>query len=115
MGAFTLNLNNLTTATASASDLGGLFCPGQKPCPVPTNEPGCQGAFGHLDVTDITATGMPAGTLSIAPAHRDAALASVLCIPSTGNAAVDAAADLPGPAAVLEAVSWELLDLEPGQ
>ena len=42
---------------------------------------------------------MPAGNLSDGLPHNSN-LASVFCIPATGNAAVDGVADLPGPGAI---------------
>ena len=47
----------------------------------------------------IDFSGMPAGNLSDGLPHNSN-LASVFCIPATGNAAVDGVADLPGPGAI---------------
>jgi hypothetical protein len=59
-----------------------------------------QGAFGPNGgaVKTITTVGAPAGSLLDALPHEQT-LASVFCIPLTNNPTVDAAADLPGPAA----------------
>ncbi len=67
----------------------GIFCPGQNDA----------GAFGQPTTQCIKETGTPAGNLNDGATHT-AALASVFCIPATGNAAVDGVADLPGPGAI---------------
>jgi hypothetical protein len=84
-----VTLSPLTTGTASDTDAAGLFCPGQ----------GNAGAFGQASARCIEETGTPSGPL--APSTPSpAVLASVFCIPATGNVAVDGVADLPGPGAI---------------
>src|SRR5262245_37125561 len=78
----------LTTGTASATDPGGVFCTGQLNA----------GCFGSGTCVTITENGAAAGTvLTNVPAN--ATLASVFCVPATGNLVVDTGFDLPGPGA----------------
>ncbi|HXJ34647.1 MAG TPA: hypothetical protein VMS22_11505 [Candidatus Eisenbacteria bacterium] len=84
---FPVNLAGITTASSSATALSGLFCPGQVNA----------GAFGQPAATSIVANGSPATSLS-SMAHA-LTLASVFCIPATGNVLIDGSADLPGPGA----------------
>ncbi len=78
----------LSTSPAVRSAADGLFCPGQRN----------PGAFGRDDVRRIEETGTPAGSvLDLAP--HPATLPDIPCIASTGDSAVDAAADFPGPEA----------------
>jgi hypothetical protein len=60
-----------------------------------------QGAFGPNGgaVKTVTVLGTPAGSIVDGLPHAQR-LASVFCIPPTGNAVADAGADLPGPAAI---------------
>jgi hypothetical protein len=60
-----------------------------------------QGAFGPngAGVKTITVVGTAAGSIVDGLPHAQT-LASVFCIPPTGNAIADAGADLPGPAAI---------------
>src|SRR5262249_34650560 len=89
---FSVNLNPLTTGTTTKEDdpdMSGLFCPAQQTL----------GAFGVTDVRTIIQTGVPGGDLSDHAQHA-ATLAAVFCIPATGNALIDGAADLAGPGSV---------------
>jgi hypothetical protein len=88
-----VNLSPLTTASASNTDPMGNFCPGQPAIP------GTSGCFGSAACRTITENGTPAGPITLG-APTGAMLASVVCLPSTGNGLVDAATDLPGPGAV---------------
>ncbi len=83
-----VSLNPLTTGTTSETAASGLFCPNQNNA----------GAFGQASAQCVTETGAPAGSL-LDNAPHNAHLVSVFCIPSTGAAAVDGVADLPGPGA----------------
>ncbi len=60
-----------------------------------------QGAFGRngAGVKTISVVGSGAGSIVDGLPHLQT-LASVFCIPPTGNAVSDAGADLPGPAAI---------------
>jgi hypothetical protein len=81
-------LGPLTTATATSSDSGGVFCNPQQDA----------GAFGVAGVT-FTETGSAAvGGLDVTA--KAATLASVFCIPATNNILIDASANLPGPGAI---------------
>src|SRR5205823_537762 len=83
-----VSLTPLTTGSASKTSASGNFC-------TPQNN---AGAFGQPSAQRIAETGSPAGDLSNNAPHNSH-LASVFCIPSTGNGAVDGVADLPGPGA----------------
>jgi len=83
-----VNLAPLTTGTVSRTAAGGGFCPGQNNV----------GAFGQPTAQRIQETGLPAGDLSDNAPHASH-VASVFCVPATGNGAVDGVADLPGPGA----------------
>jgi hypothetical protein len=83
-----VSLNPLTTGTTSLTSASGNFCPQNNP-----------GAFGQGGAQCITQTGMNAGTSLLDHLPHNSHLVSVFCIPSTGNAAVDGVADLPGPGA----------------
>jgi hypothetical protein len=56
------------------------------------------GAFGQATAQCIQQSGAPAGNLKDLAPHPSK-LASVFCIPTTGNVALDLSADLPGPGA----------------
>jgi hypothetical protein len=87
-----IDLSPLTTGTASATDPGGLFCPGQA-------QAGCfSGALGESCRT-ITERGVAAGPI-FTGVPADATLASVFCIAATGEAFMDNPFGLPGPGAV---------------
>ncbi|MGH7893522.1 MAG: hypothetical protein ACREQL_02585, partial [Candidatus Binatia bacterium] len=126
---FPVTLSPLSTGTVTKSDPGGVFCPGQGNNPgdgapgfggtnqfVPvcatggaacTVDADCVGANGppclptKLNEVAITVeeVGVPAGAISDMAPHG-ATLASVFCIPATGNPLIDGAASLPGPGAV---------------
>jgi hypothetical protein len=91
VGVIGVNLSPLTTGTATATDAGGLFCPGQGAAQV--------GCFGSQACRTITENGVPAGPITPGT-PATATLASVFCISATGNGSVDATANLPGPGAV---------------
>jgi hypothetical protein len=84
-----VDLTPLTTGAAEKTDPAGSFCPSQTTA----------GAFGQATAQRIAETGSPAGNLSDMAAHPSV-LASVFCIPATGNPAVDGVSDLPGPGAI---------------
>jgi hypothetical protein len=86
-----VNLNPLTTGSASATNATGQFCPSQTVASA--------GAFGQPTSRCIQETGSAAGNLSDHAAHQSV-IASVFCIPKTGNVAVDGVANLPGPGAI---------------
>jgi hypothetical protein len=94
---FAVSLAGITTGTSSLTNGSGLFCPSQANA----------GAFGDPAVTNITETGSPAGNITTAAGA--ATLASVYCIPATGNVLIDGAADLPGPGAVSLQISADVL------
>jgi len=89
IGSLPVNISPLTTGTATMTAADGNFCPGQMSA----------GAFGEGTAKRIAESGMPAGNLGDHAAHPSK-LAAVFCIPTTGNAGVDGAADLPGPGAI---------------
>jgi hypothetical protein len=92
VGAIGVTLSPLTTGAASSTSSVGRFCTGQ----LGGTHAGC---FGSTACRTINENGSPAGqVLTNVPA--DATLASVFCIPATGNGLVNASADLPGPGAV---------------
>jgi hypothetical protein len=82
-------INPLTTGLATKTAADGNFCSGQANA----------GAFGKPSARAIRENGSAAGSLADGSAHP-AVLASVFCIPATGNLAIDIAADLPGPGAI---------------
>src|SRR5579862_6040638 len=86
-----VNLSPLTTGTASMTNATGQFCPSQAIASA--------GAFGNATARCIQETGTPAGDLSDGNPHQSV-IASVFCIPKTGNVAVDGVANLPGPGAI---------------
>src|SRR5262249_52711772 len=75
VGAIAINLSPLPTGTASATDPGGLFCPGQT-----ATQAGC---FGITACRTINESGVAAGPI-FTGVPADATLASVFCIPATG-------------------------------
>ncbi len=92
LAPFGVDLSPLLTASVTATDAGGDFCgatTGQRNV----------GAFGQPTATCVTVAGQTAGDLRDGSLH-DAIQASVFCIPNSGDALVDAVADLPGPGAV---------------
>jgi hypothetical protein len=84
-----VTLDPLTTGTAEKTDAGGSFCPSQT----------TPGAFGQGTAQRIAESGTPGGNLTDNQGHHSV-LASVFCIPATGNPAVDGVADIPGPGAI---------------
>jgi len=84
-----IDLSPLGTTGASATNASGIFCTSQVHA----------GCFGSSACRTISETGSSGGTL-VTNVPASATLASVFCIPATGNAVVDAPADLPGPGAV---------------
>jgi len=97
-----VDLTPLTTGTASKSAPDGVLCPNQ------SNDPAHVGAFGLPNARTIKESGMPAGNLGDLASHGSH-LGSVFCIPSTGNVAVDAVSDIPGPGAIGLNVNAQLL------
>jgi hypothetical protein len=91
VGVISVNLSPLTTGTATSTNPGGLFCPGQGA--------GQVGCFGSTACRTITETGAPAGAIPTG-VPTNVTLASTFCIPATGNGLVDASANLPGPGAI---------------
>jgi hypothetical protein len=96
-----IDLTPIGTGTAAADTSGGdpgIFCPGQN-----DTEPGSRGCFGSgsADVCDyIEVRGSAAGPLSLGGGPAPATLASVFCIPATGDTLIDTVTDLPGPGAL---------------
>jgi hypothetical protein len=91
VGTLAVNLSPLTTGGSSKTDPAGNFCPGQ-------DTGGTPGCFHNGNCRTITETGIPAGPLAI-DTPASVALASVFCVPETGNAVIDIVGDLPGPGA----------------
>jgi hypothetical protein len=89
-----VTLGPLTSGTASSREASGKFCPGQ----AGGGAFGAAGAFGKPAAQCIQETGSSGGDLTDGNPHPGN-LASVFCIPPTGNPAIDPAADLPGPGA----------------
>jgi hypothetical protein len=90
-GVIGIDLSPLTTGTASITDPGGLFCPGQGA--------GQVGRFGSPACRTLSERGVSAGPF-FTGVPTSGTLASVFCIGATGNGLVDASANLPGPGAV---------------
>jgi hypothetical protein len=88
VGVIGVNLSPLDTGTAELSDAGGVFCTGQS----------STGCFGSQSCELIRETGSPAGALTL-NTPKATKLASVFCIPASGNGLIDGAAALPGPGA----------------
>jgi cysteine-rich repeat protein len=93
---FIVSLTPLTTGVTMKTASDGNFCPSQQTF----------SAFGTqffrsppLKIVEIQQTGVPAGDLTSGSA-AGVTLGSVFCIPQTGDALIDGAADLPGPGAV---------------
>jgi len=84
-----VDLTPLSTGSTMKASATGNFCPSQ------TNA----GAFGKAATRAIVETGAPAGNLTDGTPHASV-LASVFCIPNTGNIAIDISADVPGPGAI---------------
>jgi hypothetical protein len=92
LGSISVDLTPLVSATVSDSDGAGLFCPGQ------TAGGGKEGCFGSTACRSFSQSGMPAGPIT-QDVSQPIALASVFCLPGTGNVVIDGAASLPGPGA----------------
>ncbi|MCW5893718.1 MAG: hypothetical protein KIT14_24655 [bacterium] len=90
VGSINANLSPVTTGSVSLSNPSGLFCPGQ-------TVPGC---FGNPSCRSITETGSAPNAALSSLVPQPATLASVFCVPATGNVLLDAPAGLPGPAAI---------------
>jgi hypothetical protein len=91
VGTLSVDLSPLTTGTASKTEPNGAFCPGQDAADY-------EGCFNSQDCRTITENGKPAGPITNGvPAN--ATLASVFCIPASGNLLIDGTAALPGPGA----------------
>jgi len=88
-GPVALALDPLTTGAVTLADPSGLFCPSQPNA----------GAFGQSTAERIVEVRTPAGDLTDGGPHP-IALGSAFCIPTTGNPALDAVIDLPGPGAL---------------
>jgi hypothetical protein len=104
--AFPVNLTPITTGTASDSDPGGIFCPGQTTSGAfgcagsGTPNAICPGGNTPPLIDYIAESGSPAGSLT--PGPHAATLASTFCIPSVGGGLgflINGAANLPGPGA----------------
>jgi hypothetical protein len=92
-GPHTIDLSPLITGTASNTEPGGIFCPGQ---PSVGSSVGC---FGSTACRTITESGAAAGPITTGiPAS--ATLASVFCIPAEGSGLLDGSLNVPGPGAV---------------
>jgi len=92
IGTISVDLSPLTTGTSNKTDPGGAFCPGQ----AAAFRTGC---FGQAACTNITENGVAAGAIS-AGVPKSVTLASVFCLPATGNLNIDNTTSLPGPGAV---------------
>jgi hypothetical protein len=87
-GALAVDLNPLTSGTATMTKADGLFCGSTH-----------AGAFHVPSARTIKETGSPAGSILDGPSHS-AILAAVFCVPATGNVGINAVGGLPGPAAI---------------
>jgi hypothetical protein len=103
---FAVTLDPLSTGTVSKSAATpgslGMFCPLQDVTDSPTTTPGAFGTSASDSnnvATNISQTGVPAGDITDMAPHAST-LASVFCIPATGNGLIDGSAFLPGPGAV---------------
>ncbi|HEX6131688.1 MAG TPA: hypothetical protein VF044_08135, partial [Actinomycetota bacterium] len=93
----TVFMDTTTDQDQVPGGVAGEFCPGQDAI-----EPGSFGCFdsGSATVCDyIEERGSDAGPMTIGDPPAASTLASVFCIPGTGNGLIDGAADLPGPGA----------------
>jgi len=89
-----VSLSPLSTGTSTLTGTTGNFCPS----PPNSLAQRTNGAFGKSAAQCIKESGAPAGDLTDGLPHPSN-LASVFCIPQTGNIAIDLGADLPGPGA----------------
>src|SRR5262249_46325105 len=93
VGNLPVNLSPLTTGSSSKTDPAGNFCPGQ-------GVRGAPGCFHAGTCRTIAETGVAAGPTPLATGTpASVTLASVFCVPATGNAVIDIVGDLPGPGA----------------
>jgi hypothetical protein len=90
--------------TGTQSDTGPTFCPGQD-----ATAPGLNGCFADPSCDYIEERGADASGISVGGGSVSGTLASVFCIPATGNGLIDGAADLPGPGATSLPGTLELL------
>jgi len=90
-------LSPLVTAERTMSNPDGKFCENQGDAP--GNNGTIFGCFGNPQCRSITERGTLGGPL-LENTPTLATLASVFCIPMTGDGGVDGAADLPGPGAL---------------
>src|SRR5262249_15238741 len=87
VGTISVDLSPAGTGTANKAINGGVFCPGQ-------SSPWRVGCLGSGVCGNITETGVaPAGGLS-AGVPKTGTLASVFCLPATGNSTIDTSTDL---------------------
>jgi len=103
LAPFGVNLTPIGSGTATDSDPAGNFCPGQD-----ATAPGASGCFGDPTCDYIEARGADAAGITDGGAAVSGRLASVFCIPATGNGLIDGAADLPGPGEVTLPGTFEL-------
>jgi hypothetical protein len=89
IGTIPVDLTPLTTGTSSKTAANGVFCTGQTSA----------GCFGSGACVSITENGDPANAITVG-VPATATLASVFCIPATGNQLIDGTAALAGPGAV---------------
>jgi hypothetical protein len=108
---------SLSSSGSSKIAADGNFCPGQSAAGNPF---GFSGAFGfggqdagHPIAECIQETGTSAGDLTDGSVHMGAVLGSVFCIPATGSAAIDGAADLAGPGGITLPVNTQALPPAP--
>jgi hypothetical protein len=92
-----VDLTPLTTGEAMKTAADGNFCASLGQGTNSTS--GAAGAFGKPTAEAIVVDGAPAGDITDGLPHNSN-LASVFCIPMTGNLSIDIAADLPGPGAI---------------
>jgi hypothetical protein len=80
---------SVTTGATTTTQSTGIFCTNQTHA----------GAFGQSATRTIKVSGTPASNVGDGQVHTGV-LAGVFCVPATGNASLDPAADLPGPGSV---------------
>jgi len=102
LAPFGVNLTPIGTGTQT--DTGPTFCAGQD-----ATAPGLNGCFGDPTCDYIEERGSAAAGIAIGGGTVSGTLASVFCIPATGNGLIDGAADLPGPGATSLPGTLELL------
>jgi hypothetical protein len=93
-----LKTSGLTVTAGSVVSGGGIFCPAQGQS---TTQRGAfaAGFPASQTVTKITETGTPAGDMRTFGTAHPVTLASIFCVPLSGNGLVDNQANLPGPGA----------------